>query len=108
MDDHKMALLLKTTFFEWKPFLPIKPTIETFIAHIKHRENGEQLLTEFQTNLAKATIDSELFRKFPPCPSSTVTYIKRLLLVLEESGIEGNSTFYNFVSHADGLHSNRE
>ena len=108
MDDHKITLLIKTTLFEWKPFLPIKPIIETFMTHIKHKENGEQLLTEFQTNLAKATIDSELFKTFPPCPSSTVTYIKRLLLVLEECGIEGNSTFYDFVSHADGLQSKRE
>jgi len=101
MDDHQMILLLKTTLFEWKPFLPIKPIVEKFIVQIKYREDGEQVLTEFQSKLAEETIDSEVLRKYPPCPSSTVSYIKRLLLVLEESGIEGNSVFYDFVSHSD-------
>jgi len=102
MNENKITLLLKTSLFEWKPFLPIKSTLETFISQAKCTDDGEKILTEFQSELAKETINSQLFKKYPPCPTSTVTYIKRYLLVFEASGIEGNSLFYDFVSQSHG------
>ena len=106
MDQKEVIRLIKNSIFEWKPFLPITKLMKNYINQIRIAHNNadeDEDLTEFQSKLVEETIQSRVFEKHPPCPSSTLAFIKRFLLVLEEYKIEGHSLLYDYVSQPNSF-----
>ena len=105
MDYSDMIRLIKTCFFEWKPFLPLQKTLEDFISQAKliDTDAQDEDLMDFQSSIVSQTVSSNVFKEFPPHPGPTVQFIKRFLLVLEEHGIEGHDAFYNYISATNNI-----
>ena len=100
MNESEIILLFKTYFFEWKQFSPLQKTLENYISQTKalNTDTEDEEFDKFQSKLVKETICSNIIREYPPCLNSTVSFIKRLILVLEEYDIEGHSSFYDYIS----------
>ena len=105
MDALDLVLQIKTSIFEWKNIQPLISPLESFIGSATVSSNDEEnkKCTEFQSLLVKETIDSNIFKEFPPCPFLTSKLIKRLLLILEDSKIEGHSSLYDYISKSDSF-----
>lgn len=104
MDEEHLLLYLKRSLFEWNSFLPLKPMVETFINQQRATANEsifDQNVIEFQSQLVKYTVSSQIFEKFPPCTKSTTSFIKKFLLVFESAQIEGHDSFYEYVSSSE-------
>ena len=107
MDEEILVLRIKRSLFEWSSFLPLKSMVETFIKQQKEMNNEsiyEQTLWEFQSKVSNETINSVLFRQYPPCPKSTTAFIKKLILVFENNQVEGNNSFYEYVANSENIH----
>ena len=105
MDALDLVLQIKTSIFEWKNIQPLISPLESFIDSntVSSNNEGNKKCTDFQSSLVKETIDSNIFKEFPPCPFSTGKLIKRLLLILEDSKIEGHSSLYDYISKSDSF-----
>ena len=105
MDALDLVLQIKTSIFEWKNIQPLISPLESFIKSATVSSNNEEnkKCTDFQSIIVKETIDSNIFKEFPPCPFSTGKLIKRLLLILEDSKIEGHSSLYDYISKPDSF-----
>ena len=107
MDEDILVLRIKRSLFEWSSFLPLKSMVETFIKQQKEKNDEsiyEQTLWEFQSKISNETLNSVLFRLYPPCPKSTTAFIKKLLLVFENNQVEGNNSFYEYVTNSENIH----
>ena len=82
---------VKSAFFEWKPF-----NDQILTEHLKSLSEDE--VFQFQQKLAKETVDSWAFSKFPPKCSK---FLRRLLLTLEENRVDVLDTFYNSLAKLD-------
>ena len=107
MGEENLIFCIKRSLFEWSSFLPLKAKVESFINHLREttvESIFDENVIEFQLQLVQHTVNSKIFKKFPPCTKSTTAFIKKLLLVFESSQIEGHASFYDYVSNSANNH----
>ena len=106
MDNQRELIeMLKVAFFEWKPFLPFQSLMGHLIGRIDSDTRNDDM-SQFQETLASKTILSTEYNQFATCPVISAKFVKRFLLLLEEHGIEGHDSFYDFISNLS-THANK-
>ena len=87
---------LAICFFEWKS---LPPNIEKQLeATIGDEIDTDPDLVEFQKRILQSTITSPIGVEFPPSGEKTRKLFKRLVLLLEERGVEVREEFYLTVA----------
>ena len=74
---------MKRAVFEWSPFATLKADIQQLV-----RTLSPEQVSDLQEMFLSEVFDSETFAAFPPHPESTSSFVKKLLLLLEQSGAE--------------------